>query len=48
MSRRSVDLPQPEGPRSTTNLPFSAVKETASTAVTAPKRFETFSRTIIS
>src|SRR6266480_7817271 len=39
-------FPQPDGPSSTTNLPFSARKLTASTACTAPKRFDTLSRTI--
>ena len=46
MSRSSVDLPQPEGPSSTTNLPDSARKLTSSTAFTWPKRLVTFSRTI--
>src|SRR5687767_15032387 len=47
MRRSSVDLPQPEGPRSTTNLFFTARKEMPSTAVTAPKRLVTFARTIM-
>src|SRR5258706_15311350 len=46
MRRRSVDLPQPEGPSSTTNRPCSARKLTPSTAATPPKRFVTPSRTI--
>ena len=44
--RSSVDLPQPDGPSSTTNLPCSARKLTPSTAATPPKRFVTASRTI--
>src|ERR1041384_3356771 len=44
--RSSVDLPQPEGPSSTTNFPFSARRLTASTAATPPKRLVTPSRTI--
>src|SRR5947208_5673405 len=46
ISLSNVDFPQPDGPSSTTNLPFSARKLTASTACTAPKRFDTLSRTI--
>ena len=34
--RSSVDLPQPEGPTSTTNSPAATVSETSSTARTAP------------
>jgi hypothetical protein len=34
--RRSVDLPQPEGPTSTTNSPAPTDSETSSTARTAP------------
>jgi hypothetical protein len=41
-----VDFPQPDGPSSTTNFPDSARKLTSSTAVTRPKRFVTFFRTI--
>ena len=34
--RSSVDLPQPDGPTSTTNSPASTASETSSTARTAP------------
>src|SRR4051794_30222197 len=44
--RSSVDLPQPDGPSSTTNFPAGARKLTRSTALTVPKRLVTFSRTI--
>ena len=38
MTRNSVVLPQPEGPRKQTSLPLSTSSETASSAVKAPKR----------
>src|SRR5579862_8921697 len=41
MSRKSVDLPQPEGPTKTTNSPSSTVSVTSRSAVTSPKRFVT-------
>ena len=34
--RKMVDLPHPEGPNSTVRLPSETVKETCSTARTAP------------
>ena len=34
ISRRSVDLPQPDGPMSETNSPWRMVRSTASSAVT--------------
>ena len=37
MSRRVVDLPQPEGPRSTSILPAAASKLTSATARVAPQ-----------
>src|SRR5713101_6020305 len=40
-TRRSVDLPQPDGPRSTTNSPSRAVNERRSTAALSPKRLVT-------
>jgi hypothetical protein len=40
-SRKVVDLPQPEGPSSTTKVPASAVKLTWSTAGSAPQRLVT-------
>src|SRR2546423_856429 len=47
ITRRSVDLPQPEGPTSTRNSPLPMVKDTSSTAVTLPaKTLLTLSRTI--
>ena len=36
-----VDLPQPDGPRSTTKLPSSTVKETSSTATVPPQALVT-------
>ncbi len=36
-----VDLPQPEGPSSTTNSPSATVSDTASTPTTLPQRRET-------
>src|SRR5882757_1358728 len=39
--RRSVDLPQPDGPTRTKNSPSWMSRETPSTAVTAPKDFVT-------
>src|SRR5438105_2664839 len=45
--RRSVDLPQPDGPTRTRNSPLSISRETASTATTSPpKTFVTRSSTI--
>ena len=45
--RRSVDLPQPEGPTSTMNSPLVIVRLTSSTASTSPANtFVTLSRTI--
>src|SRR5438046_2646886 len=38
ITRSSVDLPQPDGPSSTTNSPSRAVSERRSTAVFEPKR----------
>src|SRR5258708_28756288 len=38
LTRNSVDLPQPDGPSSTTNSPSRAVSERRSTAVFEPKR----------
>ena len=38
MTRRSVVLPQPEGPRKHTSLPLSTSSDTSSRAVNAPKR----------
>src|SRR3989442_12978757 len=46
ISLSNVDFPHPDGPSSTTNLPFSARNLTASTACTAPKRFDTLSSTL--
>src|SRR5687768_12736601 len=37
ISRRVVDLPQPEGPRSTSSLPTAASKVMSSTAFVAPR-----------
>ena len=39
--RREVVLPQPEGPRKVKNEPGGICRSTASTAATAPKRFDT-------
>src|SRR4051812_7344113 len=45
--RRSVDLPQPDGPTRTRNSPLSISRETSSTATTPPlKSFVTCSSTI--
>src|SRR5580704_13052240 len=41
--RRSVDLPHPEGPTSTTNSPPSASMSTLRMTLTEPKDFSTFS-----
>src|SRR5579872_1776454 len=41
--RRSVDLPHPEGPTSTTNSPSSASMLTLRMTLTEPKDFSTFS-----
>ena len=41
ITRSSVVLPQPEGPRKQTSLPLSTSSETASSAVKAPKRLVT-------
>ena len=41
ITRSSVVLPQPEGPRKQTSLPFSTSSETSSSAVKAPKRLVT-------
>src|SRR5580765_2920264 len=47
ISRRSVDLPQPEGPTSTMNSPSRTVSETSSIARTPPANsFVTWSTTI--
>jgi hypothetical protein len=43
MARRSVVLPQPEGPRKQTNSPRRTSSEMFFSAVNAPKRFERFS-----
>ena len=43
ISRKSVDLPQPDGPTSATNSPAAMSTLTASSAVTAPKRLVTWS-----
>src|SRR5882672_10105401 len=40
-TRSSVDLPQPDGPSSTTNSPSRAVSERQSTATLSPKRLVT-------
>ena len=37
MRRKVVDLPQPDGPSSTTSVPTPASKLTSSTAVTEPQ-----------
>src|SRR5438093_13446386 len=45
--RRSVDLPQPDGPTRTRNSPLPIFSETSSTATTPPeKTLLTLSRTI--
>jgi hypothetical protein len=44
--RRSVDLPQPEGPSSTTNFPDSALKVTPIDRRHAAEALGHFSRTI--
>src|SRR5215475_5369251 len=45
--RRSVDLPQPDGPTRTRNSPLPIVSETSSTATTPPEKILlTLSRTI--
>ena len=41
MTRSSVVLPHPEGPRKHTSLPLSTSSETSSSAVKAPKRLVT-------
>src|SRR5512139_3325000 len=46
MSRRIVDLPQPDGPSTTRSSPAWAVKLTLSTAHTSPHDLETFSSSI--
>ena len=38
ITRNSVVLPQPDGPRKQTSLPLSTSSETSSSAVKAPKR----------
>ena len=43
--RSKVVLPQPDGPRREKNSPFLMENETSSTAVSAPKRFVTWSNT---
>ena len=40
-NRSTVDLPQPDGPRSTSNSPGGTWSESESTATTSPKRFVT-------
>ena len=42
---RSVVLPQPDGPRSEKNSPLPTESVTSFTAVSAPKRFVTWSKT---
>src|SRR5882672_6754315 len=44
ISRKVVDLPQPEGPSSATRWPAGAEKLTSSTAAAAPQLFVTPSR----
>ena len=46
ISRSVVDLPQPEGPSSTANVPASTSKLTSSTARVAPQCLATRSRAI--
>ena len=41
MMRRSVDLPQPEGPTKTANSPSATSRDTSDSAAWAPKRFPT-------
>ena len=41
--RKSVDLPHPEGPTSTTNSPSSTSMLTLRMTLTEPKDFSTFS-----
>ena len=41
MMRRSVDLPEPLGPRSAVSEPLSTSSETSSTATKSPNFFET-------
>src|SRR5215213_5415088 len=43
-SRRSVVLPEPEGPTSTMNSPSSTARESSETAIVSPKRFVTCSK----
>ena len=47
ISRSSVVLPHPDGPRRVNSLPSSIVAETLSTARTAPKVRLTLSRRIV-
>src|SRR6478672_2355699 len=44
--RRSVDLPQPDGPTKTTKAPSSTVRLTFEMTLVVPKLFSTPSRTI--
>src|SRR5512143_2677058 len=46
ISLRRVDLPQPDGPSTTSSLPSGAVKLTWSTAFTSPQDFVIFSSSI--
>src|SRR5271165_924737 len=39
--RRSVDLPQPDGPTNTANSPFSTLRSTPLMTLTAPNAFST-------
>ena len=41
MMRRSVDLPEPDGPSSAVSEPVATSTETSSSAWNSPKRFET-------
>ncbi len=41
MSRRSVDLPQPDGPTKTANSPFSMLRSTPLMTLTAPNALRT-------
>src|SRR5664279_1265823 len=44
MTRRAVDLPQPDGPSSTRDSPASTSRVRSSTAITSPKRLVTPSK----
>src|SRR5260221_75099 len=45
ISRRSVDLPQPDGPTKTTNSPSSMSRSSAGMMTTSPNAFRTLRRT---